>query len=132
MPFCKIGLSENVTSRLSQINANNPYDCYVFKTVKCHSRAAAAAIETVALDAAKRKWRKGEWFSDFPEVIYRMAEGNIKIERPKAEAEAKSISAKTLRPKLSNKEVNEILSRPRPGGLGESLRLHMEKNSTTH
>lgn len=124
MPFCKIGLSDNLTARLAQINANNPFDCYVYKSVRCSSRAAAAAIEAVALDAAKRKWRKGEWFSDFPEAIYKTASGLIKDEKPKAEA----LGTPILRPKLTNKQVNEILLKPRPGGLGESLRLHMEKN----
>jgi hypothetical protein len=131
LPFCKIGLSDNVNSRLGSLNASNPYDCYLYKAIKCTSRENAAAVEYRLLEKAAKRKRKGEWFNGTPDAIFRLVEEEIKDSRGLTTADpVKAFSAP--RRKLTAKEVNDIFTRPRPGGLAESLQRHMEQAATRH
>ncbi|WP_100961032.1 GIY-YIG nuclease family protein [Bosea sp. FBZP-16] len=122
LPFCKIGMSDEVSKRLAQIQSGNPYECFVYKQIRCSSRAGAQAIEAAAQADAASKWRRGEWFNGTPEAIYRMVEASIKTKT----AAANDNIIPAVRRKLSPAKVSEILTRPKPGGLAESLRRHME------
>lgn len=129
LPYCKIGLSDNVNSRLGQLNASNPFDCYIYKTVKCSSRANAAAVEAILLGKASRHRRKGEWFNGAPGTIYGLLEGEIKALKSTATDDPVATYTSPRR-KLTPREVRDVFTKPKPGGLGESLRLHMERHAS--
>ncbi len=87
--FIKVGMANNVESRMAALQIGCPYKLELIISIKCKSRRHAYNIENRIHKASKKYRVRGEWFSKVPMYdVYRMADyQSIEDERELKEAE---------------------------------------------
>lgn len=66
----KIGISDDVRKRLSQLQTGNPNRLELLRTLDCGNRETALRIEQVLHKRYASKRLQGEWFQVEPEEVY--------------------------------------------------------------
>lgn len=67
-PFCKIGITQELTARLSQIQNGNPYPLKIYFCQSFHDEMAQS-IEHEALQRLSDSKGMGEWIAKEPSVV---------------------------------------------------------------
>lgn len=95
MPYCKVGITTVMRSRLIGLNSGSPFDLFVHTEFPFRRRESALSAEASILGALKDRSARGEWFHGTPDEIYPLASPFLVdraptlVERIRARAAAK-------------------------------------------